>query len=150
MSNCSSNDLTLINQASDPIATCMSNAAGTAFPTGAMATTCFEASSISASCSQCMGTMVSDLGTCITACDAWGTSLNVPTTLSPACQTCVENLSTKYAVSDTICGINMDGIEAWKNVEKEIAAALQSNSAGTSLRSVMTAVVVAAMLLINV
>ena len=128
----------------------MTTAAGTSFPTGNMTATCFEASSISASCSQCMGTVVSDLGTCLTACDAWGTSLNVPTTLSAACETCVENLSTKYAVSDTVCGINIDGLEAWKNVEKEIADALQSNSAGTSLRSVMTAVVVAAMLLINV
>jgi hypothetical protein len=134
------------------IGTCLNNAAASSFPTGNMTATCLEASGISTACAQCMSSVVGEFGSCVTtACNAWSSGVELPTTVSSECTTCVSNLNDKYGSATTICGIDPNGLPGnlWSSIKTEMSQALSTNS-GTSLRSVMTAVLVGAMVLINV
>jgi len=153
MSECTSSDLSLMNGGSTLIMDCLNGAAGSGFPTVNMTSTCLESSGISTTCSTCMSGVVDDFGSCVsTTCNAWSAGIDTPTTLSSECQACISNLNTQYGSAATICGIDPNGLPGnlWSTVKTEVSTALGTNSAQTtSLRSVVSVVLVGTLLLIN-
>lgn len=152
MTECTTTDLSLMNGGVSLIASCVSRESGFSFPTSSQMSTCLISSGITPTCSTCMGSVVDEFGACVsTTCEAWSGGVEVPTTLSAECRDCASSLNSKYLSAETICGIDPNGLPGnmWTQFRTQMSTALGTNSAETSLRSVVTSVIVGTILMLN-